>query len=241
MKTVMNPITLSLAAALLLNGAAAAAQTPAAAQEKPQHKQGRLGNYDRTARTLHAPMYDYYAQKIKTVTGITEGVCLDVGSGGGYMGLALSKITDLDFIFLDISEAALKKAGKHIVEDGLQKRAETLLADVHAIPLEDGSVDLVISRGSIPFWKDPAQGLAEIYRVLKEGGRAFVGGGKGSPEIRALIDARRAELGMKPFANSGKTHGDGMKRDYAALLLSRGITQFRIHQGDDGRWIELWK
>ena len=148
----------------------------------------------RRARGINAPMYDYYAEKIKEKTGITKGVCLDVGSGGGYLGLSLAKITDLDFIFLDISEKALERAKVHIVEDGLQNRAKTLLADVHSIPLEDGSIDLVISRGSIPFWKYPAKALQEIYRVLAPGGKAYVGGGKGSPEIRKLIAEKTAKL-----------------------------------------------
>ncbi|MDD2566825.1 MAG: class I SAM-dependent methyltransferase [Thiovulaceae bacterium] len=222
----MNPLNLALAENL-----------PSTTKtDKKSHE-----NYDITARGIHKPMYDYYAHKIKQTTQITKGICLDVGSGGGYMGLSLAQITDLDFIFLDISEKALEKAKQHIIEDSLQARAKTLLADVHAIPLDDNSIDLVISRGSIPFWKDPAKGLSEIYRVMKKGGKAYVGGGKGSPEILEQINKKRQELGMKPFNGRTKQHGDGMKRDYAALLESVGITQYKIHQGDDGRWIEMWK
>jgi ubiquinone/menaquinone biosynthesis C-methylase UbiE len=172
------------------------------AQEKPlqdrdKPKKMNAAGYDETARGINAPMYDYYAKVIKEKTGIIKGVCLDVGSGGGYMGLALAKITDLDFIFLDISADMLEKAKLHIVEDGLQKRAKTLLADVHSIPLPDGSINLVISRGSIPFWKDPALALKEIYRVLAPGGKAYVGGGRGTPEVKAQIEAKRKEMGIK--------------------------------------------
>jgi ubiquinone/menaquinone biosynthesis C-methylase UbiE len=198
-------------------------------------------DYDSVARTLHQPMYDYYAHKIKDTTGITKGLCLDVGSGGGYLGLSLAKITELDFIFLDISQKALDKAVKNIEEDALQTRAETLLADVHRIPLKDHSVELVVSRGSIPFWKDPQKALGEIYRVLKKGGKAYVGGGKGSPEILEQINKKRAEAGLKPFNGRKKKHGDGMQRDYEAMLHNLGINKFKIHRGDDGKWIELWK
>ena len=198
-------------------------------------------DYDTVARTLHQPMYDYYAHKIKETTGITKGVCLDVGSGGGYLGLSLAKITALDFIFLDISQKALDKATKNIAEDSLQARAKTLLADVHRIPLRDHSIDLVISRGSIPFWKDPQKALGEIYRVLKKGGKAYVGGGKGSPEVLEEINKKRAEAGLKPFNGRKKKHGDGMQRDYAVMLHNLGIKTYKIHRGDDGKWIELWK
>jgi SAM-dependent methyltransferase len=213
-------------------------------------KQLNVSRYDETARGIDAPMYAYYAQKIKDTTGITKGVCLDAGSGGGYMGLALAKITDLHFIFLDISPSALEKAKQHIVEDGLQNRATTLLADVQNIPLADGSVNLVISRGSIPFWKDPAKGLEEIYRILAPGGKAYVGGGRGTPEIQAQIAAKRKELGMDspgwpgPNGSQGGTHhglGGIPQRDYEAILKSTGIKNYSITRGDDGMWIQMWK
>lgn len=211
-------------------------------------KKTNVSRYDETARGVNAPMYTYYAQKIKEKTGITKGVCIDVGSGGGYLGLALAKITDLDFIFLDISADMLEKARLHIAEDGLQKRAKTLLADVHSIPLADGSVNLVISRGSIPFWKDPAKALKEIYRVLAPGGKVYVGGGRGTPEIQAQIAAQRKELGMEPSDRpkgdkrpAGGGPGRIPQRNYDEILKATGITKYVLNKGDDGMWIQMWK
>lgn len=213
-------------------------------------KKMNVSRYDEAARGVNAPMYAYYAQKIKEKTDITKGVCLDVGSGGGYLGLALAKITDLDFIFLDISADALEKAKLHIVEDGLQERAKTLLADVHSIPLPDGSVNLVISRGSIPFWQDPTKALKEIYRILAPGGKAYIGGGRGTPEIQAQIAAKRKELGMEPWDRSkqkgdkgpaGKGPGRMAQRNYEEILKATGITSYAIDKGDDGMWIQMWK
>jgi len=195
--------------------------------------------YDETARGVNAPIYDYYAQQIKTKTGITKGVCLDAGSGGGYLGLALARITDLTFIFLDISENALNKAKEHIAEDGLRERARTLLADVHSIPLPDGSVDLVISRGSIHFWKDPAAALKEIYRILAPGGRTYVGGGKGTPEIQAQIKAKLKAMGReKEWFDKGP--GQRLQRDYDAIMKSAGISDYTIIR-DAGFWIVMRK
>jgi len=219
-----------------------------AGQDKDASKKMNVSRYDETARGINAPMYVYYAEQIKKKTGITKGVCLDAGSGGGYLGLALAKITDLDFIFLDISANALEKAKLHIVEDGLQKRAKTLLADVHSIPLADGSINLVISRGSIPFWKDPAKALKEIYRVLAPGGKAYVGGGRGTPEVKAQIEAKRKELGMKlqdgPKPDKGHTDkgpGKFPQRNYEEILKEAGVTKYSINRGDDGMWIQMSK
>ena len=209
------------------------------AQAKDASKKMNVSGYDETARGVNTPMYNYYAKVIKEKTGITKGVCLDVGSGGGYMGLALAKITDLDFIFLDISAEMLEKAKLHIVEDGLQKRAKTLLADVHNIPLPDGSINLVISRGSIPFWKDPAKALKEIYRVLAPGGKAYVGGGRGTPEVKAQIGARIKERNPA-WHDRSKKNGDHRK-ECEESLKNAGITNCSVIIGKEGSWIEMNK
>jgi SAM-dependent methyltransferase len=175
-------------------------------------KKMHVSRYDERARSLNAPLYAYYAQKIKETTGITRGVCLDVGCGGGYLGLALARVTDLNFIFLDISSAMLERADMHIIEDGLQERARTLLADVHRIPLADGSVDLVISRGSIPFWKEPA----------------------------AVMKARGIESSKDHKRRDGPPNRM-MKRDYNDILQQSGIPHFSVTRGDDGMWIQMWK
>ncbi len=199
-------------------------------------------HYDEQSRTVKQPLYDYYAQKAKAHTHLIEGYCLDVGSNGGYFGLALAKITNLHMIFFDIAQEALEKAEKNIVEDGLQKRATTLLGDVHAIPLEDETMDLIISRGSLPFWEEPALAFKEIYRVLKKGGTTFVGGGKGTSEIKEQIEENMRQRGQEIDREAmDKMHGDGMKRDYDALLKSVGIVDYVIHRAEDGIWIQMQK
>ncbi len=207
-----------------------------------------VSRYDKNAMGMNKPLYAYYAEKIKTETGVVAGSCLDAGCGGGYLGLALSKITELRFIFFDRSEEMLQRAEAHIVEDGLKGRAKTLLGDVHDIPLPDGTLDLVISRGSIPFWKDPGAALLEFYRLLAPKGQAFVGGGKGTPEMRRRFDAARKQSGkMSPPGRHKKKDpyagplGRMKQRDYNAILEETGIPSYSIHSGDDGMWIQLWK
>ena len=205
-----------------------------------------IAQYDKTARGINALIYDYYAKAIIEKSGIVQGACLDVGSGGGYMGLALAKITNLSFIFLDVSSKSIETAEANIVKDGLQKRAKTIEADIHKMPLPDGSVNLVISRGSIPFWEDPGTALKEIYRVLALGGKAYVITGRGSSEIRAQIEDKRKELGMRDTWASDKgphKHGrkDATQRNYLEMLQEIGITNCSVTKEDDGNWIHLWK
>lgn len=247
----MKTMTACMCAGLIMTLALCVTYAFSAQQQGGQEgisKKMRVARYDETARGLNAPIYAYYAQQIKEKTTITKGLCVDAGSGGGYLGLELAKISDLDFIFLDISPQALEKAKHHIAEDGLQQRARTLLADVHNIPLEDGSVDLVISRGSLPFWKDPVKAFKEIERILAPGGQAYVGGGRGTPEIREQIAAHRAALGQaRPDSKLGKNGVPSgapsrmMDRDFNEIMKQTGIARFSVNKGDDGLWIRIWK
>ena len=197
-------------------------------------------DYNRVALSVNGPVYDFYARRILEKTGITAGSCLDVGCGGGYLGLALARITTLDFIFLDSSPEILAHAEKNIIDFGLTGRAVTLLGQVQTIPLAAGSVELVISRGSIPFWDELPAAFGEIRRVLKPGGRAYVGGGLGDPKTRAALQARMKrecpQWGERPCTIP--RHDDN---HYTGALEAAGIDSFTLTRNDEGMWIEIRK
>ncbi len=49
-----------------------------------------------------------------------------------------------------------------------------IVADVHSIPLSDGSVSLIISDTVLEHLRDPRVAVKEMYRLLKSGGTAYV-------------------------------------------------------------------
>ena len=131
---------------------------------------------DRTARTVFATLYPLLAKQIVEDCGITEGVALDLGCGPGQLLVELAKITDLQVWGLDLDQEALEIFRGHAQEAGLdEERIYTVVGDVHNMPLSDDFADLIVSRGSMPFWKDRTTVLREAYRVLKPGGATFVG------------------------------------------------------------------
>ncbi len=196
--------------------------------------------YDYEALHMNAPVYAYYAVKILEKTGIYRGVCLDVGCGGGYLGLALAPISELEFLFLDPSADMLGCATSNITRFALTGRAQTVHAPVQSIPQAECSVDLIVSRGSVPFWDELETAFAELYRVLKPGGRAYIGGGMGPPELRAKLQQKVREL--DPQRNLYKPaiprRAQGV---YEQALHAAGIARFSVSRSDEGTWIEFGK
>ncbi len=47
--------------------------------------------YDKVAKLAFAPIYPYLAQRIKEKFGITEGICVDVGSGPASLAIAMAQ------------------------------------------------------------------------------------------------------------------------------------------------------
>ncbi len=141
------------------------------------------------AKLAFAPIYPYLAQQIRDKFGITNGICVDLGSGPASLAIAIARITDLTIYSLDIQPEMISVARQNIAEAGFSSRIRAVTADVCRMPFEDNSVDLMVSRGSIFFWEDRVTAFREIYRVLRPGGVAYCGGSLGDDTTRAQVIA----------------------------------------------------
>jgi ubiquinone/menaquinone biosynthesis C-methylase UbiE len=195
--------------------------------------------YDEVALGVNAPVYAYYARRIVEETGITQGRCLDIGCGGGYLGLALAQITALDFVFCDQSDEMLTCAEENISQFACAQRAEVINGPVQRIPLDNQAVDLVISRGSIPFWEDLPTAFGEIFRVLRPGGQAYIGGGLGDPNTREHIKKLRRKTYPNWQEKQRPPHHSN--QHYEEGLTHAGIHPFSVTRSDEGLWIRFSK
>jgi ubiquinone/menaquinone biosynthesis C-methylase UbiE len=204
-----------------------------------------IPQFDQIARTVFAPVYPMVAQQILHHTGVTCGCCLDVGCGPGYLSAALAKLTDLHFQFFDLSPEMLEIARRTIEENGLEKRATTVLGDVLSIDLPDESVNLTVSRGAIFFWDAVPQALGEIYRVLSPGGWAYIGGGFGSKSLfdSIAVKMRSYNNGTDHFRNRVRRNLDKKTHDrFQDALRAAGIGSGYVLQNDDvGMWVVMKK
>jgi ubiquinone/menaquinone biosynthesis C-methylase UbiE len=196
-------------------------------------------SYRRIANEIFAPLYPYYGRLILNKTGVRQGRCLDVGCGGGHLGLALAELADFDLWLLDPSASMLSVAESNLRERGFSAKAWVVEAVVEAMPLPDAFFDLVVSRGSIPFWKDLPAAFAEIGRVLKPGGHAYLGGGLGPAAMREQIEGRMKELAAEGRQDPRRKIPQRTVEEYRAALDLAGVRGYTVERGDEGTWIRF--
>jgi len=108
-----------------------------------------------------------------------EGVWMDLGCGDGPLAFALAELSGSVLVLVDPNREALARALSKAAKLDLSRRTVAVRGQAESLPLADASVDLVVSRGSIFFWEDRSAGVREVYRVLRPGGKAMLGGGLG--------------------------------------------------------------
>ncbi|HET8754654.1 MAG TPA: methyltransferase domain-containing protein [Solirubrobacteraceae bacterium] len=96
-------------------------------------------------------------------------VVLDLGCGAG-TDLLIAAQTAAHAIGVDMTPAMLERARESARAMGLEN-VELHEAMIESLPLEDESVDLVISNGVIDLVPDKTAAFEEIDRVLRPGGR----------------------------------------------------------------------
>ena len=106
------------------------------------------------------------------------------------------------------------------------------------MPFGDGTISLVVSRGSLRFWRNKPLAIREINRVLEPKGKCYIGGGLGSPELAEQISQQMAANGIMGWKNKPQTKN---KKDnsisWKAILEKVGIKRYKIIDNDSGHWI----
>ncbi len=187
---------------------------------------------DKLSKNVFKDIYPLIASQIIERCGIKKGICIDVGSGPGSLAIALAKITGLKLYSLDISAEMNIIAKKNIKKEGLNHKIFPVIGNVHQLPFSDNFADLIVSRGSMFFWKDKGASFKEIYRVLRPAGWAYIGGGFGSAELKDKI---------KQWVNNSKTDHINIPKinvgELESILDHAQIENYHIINDHSGLWI----
>jgi len=149
-------------------------------------------------------------------------VVVDLGSGGGLdVFLAARKVGPTGkAIGIDMTPSMLERARNNAWRQGLDN-VEFHESTIDKLPLEDGSIDCVISNCVINLAPDKAAVFREIFRVLKSGGRVAVS------DI-ALKKPLPPEIQEDLFAYVGCIAGAVRIEDYVRDLKAAGFSDVQV-------------
>lgn len=156
------------------------------------------------------------------LASIKEGeTVLDLGSGTGFdCFLAARKVGKTGKVIgVDMTPEMVGKA-KENARKGNYRNVEFRLGEIENLPVEDGSVDAIISNCVINLSPDKKKVFSEAYRVLKAGGRIMVSD---------IVLLKELPSGLKDSiaAHVGCLAGAMKKEEYIGIIKKAGFRKIK--------------
>jgi len=145
-------------------------------------------------------------------------IVLDLGSGAGFDSfLAAQKVGDSGKVIgIDMTQEMIEKAQDNALKYGYSN-VEFRLGDIEALPVENKSVNLIISNCVINLAPDKEKVFREAFRVLKPGGRMYIS------DMVLLADLPEDLRNDKDLL-AGCVTGAILKEEYLELLEKVGFS-----------------
>jgi ubiquinone/menaquinone biosynthesis C-methylase UbiE len=150
---------------------------------------------------------------------------LEIGFGGGSGIAQLAKRLTTGVVSgVDLSPDLVRSAQRRFRPEIAAGRVSLQFGDVSHLPFSEAVFDRVFTINTIYFWPDPEQGMAEIYRVLKPGGKAAV-----SIRSREKMEQHSVtKYNFRLFSGS----------DVADLMRQAGFRDVQIDHRDQDHWYD---
>jgi arsenite methyltransferase len=147
---------------------------------------------------------------------------LDLGSGAGFDAfLAAERVGPSGRVIgVDMTREMIRKARANAKRAG-HANVEFREGDIEVLPVDDASVDLVISNCVLNLVPDKTQAFREIARVLKPGGRIAI--------ADIVLDKPLPErLKDDPDAHCSCVGGAISRKEYLSGLRAAGLADVRV-------------
>jgi arsenite methyltransferase len=152
---------------------------------------------------------------------------LDLGSGAGFDAFLAARAVGPEghVIGVDMTPAMIAKAQDNARAAGITN-TEFRLGTIEELPIEDASVDVVISNCVINLSPDKPRVFREAFRVLKPGGRLLV-----SDIVLRTPLPERIRASVEAYV--GCVAGAALKSDYLGAIVDAGFSDVRVAQETD--------
>jgi len=154
---------------------------------------------------------------------LKEGdVVLDLGSGAGIdCFLAAQKVGQTGKVIgIDMTPSMVQRANENAKSDGYEN-VEFRLGEIENLPIESGSIDVIVSNCVINLVPNKLKAFQEAFRVLKPGGRLMISDIVLQRELPAFI-----KTSMEAYA--GCVAGAVQRNEYLDTIKKAGFTEIEI-------------
>lgn len=147
---------------------------------------------------------------------------LDVASGAGTSAILAAREFGAEAVGIEYGEPAVEAAGRAAADAGCGDRVRFRAGDAEALPVEDGSFDVVLCECSLSTFPDQERAASELRRVLRPGGRLALSD--------VVVEDERLPAALGAAMGTVACVGGARSRDgYVALLRDAG---FRLEGGE---------
>lgn len=131
--------------------------------------------YDLLNRVLSFGIDIWWRKRaIAQLKDIKPKYILDIATGTGDLAIEALSLKPNKIIGVDISEGMLEFGRKKLIQKGLSKKIELLSGDSEKLLFPDNHFDAVMVSFGVRNFENLEIGLAEIFRVLKPGGKVMI-------------------------------------------------------------------
>jgi SAM-dependent methyltransferase len=172
------------------------------------------------------------------IAEVSAGRVLEVGCGTGWFAARVRNELGADVVAIDQSE--------RMVELARGEGVDARVGDVQDLPFRDGEFDCVAANWMLYHVPDLDQGLAEIARVLRPGGRlvATTNGQDHLLELWDVVDAADSRL-ARDFAFGAENGEAILRRFFPSVEMRDASGTVRVAEPDSiVRYldsVEAWK